>query len=114
MARKYANWIDAFVEHTEDIKSPEHFRRWAAISAISSSLQRRVWMRFGGQSLYVNFYVLLIGPPGTGKSNAIKFARNIIRRLQNIKLTPTRITGPALYMELDSAKSTQIDTAKQR
>jgi hypothetical protein len=112
MARRFDNWIGAFVQYTEGVKSPEVYRRWSAASAVASALQRRVWMRLGRQNLYPNLYVLLIGDPGTGKSNAIKFARNVVRKLPPIHLTPARITAAAFYMELEEAKGTIINVFK--
>jgi hypothetical protein len=109
MARNHGDWIKGFLEYTEGLKSPEIFRRWAAVSAVSAALQRRVFVRVGRQRTYPNLYVLLISYPGVGKSNAIKFSRNVVRKVSSLKLAPSRITAAAFYDELQAAKGSMMD-----
>lgn len=102
------DWIESFVEHTAGIKSPEIFRRWAAVSSVASAMQRCVWTRLSKQQLFPNIFILLIAYPGIGKSNAIKFARGITRRISDIRLSPSRITPRAFYNELATCKSDPV------
>lgn len=112
MTRHFDDWIDGFVEYTEGVKSPIVFRQWSAASAIAGALQRCNFTRISKQNLYPNMFVLLIANPGTGKSNAIKMARNIVRGVMAINLTPTRLTPRAFYNELEACRSDPImDTA---
>lgn len=52
--------------------TPDLYRKWAAITLVSGSLERRVWTQVGYQAgkprlAYPNLYIFLVGGPGTGK-----------------------------------------------
>lgn len=57
-----------YLSSTADRRSPEIFRRWAAIALCAGALERRVWVRTGEMTTFCNLYTLLVAPPGTGKS----------------------------------------------
>lgn len=96
------------MDYTGGLRSPEIFRRWSAYSAVSGAIGRQVYLRVTGQKLYVNLYVLLVSDPGIGKSNAVKHARKVLRRVQDVKLTPMRITQRAFYHALQAAVANDI------
>lgn len=70
--RRLACWIESFVEWTDGFPTPERYRRWGAISALAGLLERRVWVTTSRRELFPNLYVLLIGPPGVGKSEILR------------------------------------------
>lgn len=83
MARRLAgNWIDHFVAQTELVSSPSLFRQWAGIGAISGALERKVWMSSQAMPLYPNLYIVLTGPPGTGKTVVIDPVRKLWKNLK--------------------------------
>jgi len=104
--RRNQDWIEAFVKYTDAVTSPKLFRKWAAISAIASALQRKCWTNIVNRQQFPNMYILLVASPGIGKTAAIFLMREICRKLPSIKLTPTRITEHALYEELEEALQT--------
>lgn len=63
-----------------------------AFSAISSVLRRKVWLRYSGQALYPNLYALLVGPPGTGKTIAIKLAKQVMGKVPGIRHTAQMVS----------------------
>lgn len=65
---KGRSWIDLFVDQTAETASPPIFRKWAAISAVAGAMERKSWIVTRGTPLFPNLYVILIGPPGVGKS----------------------------------------------
>lgn len=66
------NLIEEFVADTRGTESPVLFRKWAAIASISGLAQRRIWCDIGKGKLYPNQYILLVSPPGVGKSVVLK------------------------------------------
>lgn len=68
MPRSYDDWVEACVEAQSDTEIPEEFRRWAATSAVAGALGRKVWYDFGPFKVHPNMFVVLVGPPGGGKS----------------------------------------------
>lgn len=68
MARKFPSFIEAYLEYTALLPSPEIFRKWTAIAIIAGALERKVWVRTAPGNLYPNLYVWLVAPPGKGKT----------------------------------------------
>lgn len=66
--RRLNSWVDSFYEYTDLLPSPSLFRKWVGISIIAGALERKSWVRTLGSNLYPNMYVILVGPPGVGKS----------------------------------------------
>src|SRR5215471_8413227 len=102
--RRLPSWIDAFIEHTgRFLPTPEIYRKWAAISAIGATLERKVWMDTG-QILYPNLYVFLVGVSGKGKTRVIDYATDILREIEDFRFAPTSITRASLVDVLAESK----------
>jgi len=76
-----------------DIESPDEYVDWGFYHMISSALQRRVWMYSDAEtmlpcsfSLYPGEYIILVGPPSTGKGRVIAQESAIIK--SNYLLNP--------------------------
>ena len=94
--RRFPNWIGSFLEYTAVLPSPELFRRWTAISLISSVLERKVWTRTKGTQLFPNQYIILVGPPGVGKSVVLSQAERMLRALTELRVAPSSVTTASL------------------
>lgn len=94
------NWVEGFLEYTSVIISPEIFRRWAAYCAIAGALERRAWTAIAGKLLYPNTIVLLVGPPGVGKSNAIEEVYTLWAKAGMFNVAPDGITKAAFIDQL--------------
>lgn len=68
MARKLFDWIGGFRQLFGESGAPEEFRTWAAISILAGVMERKVWVDVGLGPLYPNLYIMLLAPPGIGKS----------------------------------------------
>jgi energy-coupling factor transporter ATP-binding protein EcfA2 len=110
--RIFPNWLDAFQEYTAEFPSKPLFTKWAGISALASALQRKNWTRIIRRRQFGNMFVLLIGPPGSGKSVALNAARDIVHHSKGPYLTPSRITTAAFYNELEQSKQHIVDIKK--
>jgi energy-coupling factor transporter ATP-binding protein EcfA2 len=100
------NWIDAFLQQTATIPSPEIFRRWAALSTISAALQRRAYLVVRGEKLFCNLFVLLVGPPGVGKTRAIRLGQELLRPHSHIKLLPQKTSSSKVIGAIINSFST--------
>jgi hypothetical protein len=98
-----ADWIDTFVALTEGIPSPQLFRQWAAIGTVAAALERRTWTTAARRILYPNLFTLLVGPPGSGKTEAIYPARELLSEAKKFKIAPDNLTKAALVDSLTSA-----------
>lgn len=116
--------------YCDSFESPDIFIDWTYWATIGASLQRRVAL-FGkpdvdhpSEQIYPNPFVVLIGPPGVGKTVAAREAIRIFREFivtkerkdgeieqhEVIKTGPSSITVQALYRYLaTNATATQLD-----
>ena len=102
--RKHPSWIDEFVEATGYLNSPRIYRKWAALYAVSSALQRKTHLMAMGRELYPNLFVMLVGPPGLGKSMAMEPVKDLLSSLPNVVLSPARLS-PEKFIQLVSRSS---------
>jgi len=93
MRQLQGSWLDNYMDYTSDDEAPEIFKFWCAISALSSSLKRRVFLRRGKIKVYPNQYIVLVGPPGSGKGNAMRPAIELVREANSANMLKDRVTA---------------------
>jgi hypothetical protein len=98
--RKHQCWISAYLEYTDNLPSPERFRKWAAISALVGALERRAYIKTGAGELYPNMFILLVAPPGVGKDFAINPARELWSMSNKLNIAPSAMTHKGLIDHL--------------
>ena len=92
-----SNWVEAFLDYSHHSRSAELWRLWAGIHAVSASLGRKVWVTTDEGIIYPNFFAVLVGRSGYGKSRAIEQPLPLIEKVVTIALAPTRVTKESLY-----------------
>lgn len=89
--RKCSNWLKTLREYVEDTESPRQFWLWSGLFILGSAMQRKVWLRFGMETIYPNLFILLVAPPGWSRKGApVGFAKKI---LEDVEL-PVGIDSP--------------------
>lgn len=102
MAR--TNFLQLFMEFTENRPSPTIYRQWAAISLIAAIVEQKVYIETF-RRLYPNLYILLIGPPGVGKSVMTSIVSQLFLAAQpRGKVSQPSTTRATLIEELGEAK----------
>lgn len=82
--------IKDFLALTDNGLSPQTFRTWAILPAIGAMLNRKVWTTIRkGAPIYPNLFVLLVGPPGSGKSVAVDAARSLLQTQSQLEIAPS-------------------------
>jgi hypothetical protein len=81
MARKFNDWIEAYLKYTENTEPRIMYRKWAAISGIASVLRRKCFLPWGSETFYPNMYIILVGPPAARKGTAMKPIKNLLERI---------------------------------
>jgi hypothetical protein len=116
MARRFNNWIQAYLEHTRASESPTSFHFWTAVSTIAGALRRRVWIDQNEFQWTPNFYIVLVGPPGVAaKSTSIRAGMRILEKVPKISFGPESMTWQALTVALqDCADSFKYFDASGR
>lgn len=103
------DWIDFYLKETASVPSPENYRLWSAITAISGVLERKVWTNLAGGAVYPNLYTLLVGPPASGKTLAIRPIRDFWSRVTDLHLSPDNVTKASLVDVLARSLRTIIN-----
>ena len=84
------------MDYTEHRPSPKLFRQWAAIATISGATERRVWSSTIQGKQYSNIYVMLVAPPGIGKSQSVGPAKSLLLKSNKFFIAPDRISTASL------------------
>lgn len=103
LTRRPQDLIESFLEYTSGIASPEIFRLWAGIGMVAALLERRVYVETAGERLYPNLYVLLVAPPGVGKTQAIKATKAFWKKVPGLFVSPDNMTKASLIDSLQKA-----------
>lgn len=102
--RKLESWVDGFTKYTENMGSPPLFSKWAGIFTIAGALERKTWVRTAKGVLYPNLYIVLIGPPGVGKTLATSVGYDMLSELKDHHISPTSVTKASLVDALRNAE----------
>lgn len=98
-----SDWIDSFLLATQGIRSSDNFRLWTAITILSSTAERRIYCYTDAGMTHPNLFTVLCGPPGSGKTQAIAHARNLLIKVPDLQLAPDDTTKAAFFDRLQSA-----------
>jgi hypothetical protein len=101
--RRLSSWIDSYLEYTEIVPSPLLFRKWTAISFVAAAMERKIWVRTMGSSLFPGLYTILVGPPGIGKGQAIHPGESILREVPDIHIGPSDMTAASMIDSLNES-----------
>lgn len=104
VARRCDCWIESYLSYSAGLQSPARLRRWAAISLIGATLERKVWIRTLGREVFPNLYTLLIAPPGVGKSLPLGEIETLFQGLEGPYMAPSSVSASALIDALAEAK----------
>lgn len=101
--RRLSDWLSGYIEYSQETESPLSYHVWTGISLLAASLQRRVYIKWGYETLYPNMYIVLVGPSGKcRKGSAMNLGKDIIHGL-GIKVTSESITREALIRSMKRA-----------
>ena len=107
--RALSNWIDSYMEYTEDSEPPKMFHLWTAISTVASAMQRKCYLKWGTLTFYPNMYIVLVAPSGKcRKGTTMDPSRELLNTLA-IPMAAEATTREALIRALREANSTSFD-----
>ena len=110
VSRGLSDWISAYLEYVDDTEPPLSYHIWTSVSLIAASLQRKVYIRWGHETIYPNMYIVLIGPSGKcRKGTAMAIGRDLLTGISKIKICAEAITPEALIRMMKDATDNVID-----
>lgn len=103
MSRQTSDWIETYLDFTENSEPPTTYKKWTAISLIASVLQRKCYLDWGTFNLYPNMYIVLVGPSGRcRKGTAMGVGHKFLREI-GIPMAAEAVTREALIRNLEEA-----------
>lgn len=102
------DFVEKYLEFTDERPSPEIFRKWAAITTLSGALEKRVWTRTKAGPQFANLYVMLVAPPGIGKSQAINPVEQLLKATKKFLIAPNSVTSASFIDALARAQRTVL------
>jgi len=110
MTRHLSDWLESYLQFTQQAESPTSYHTWSGITAIASVLKRKCYANWGLMGyIYPNFYVALVGPPGGRKGTAMKIAKSMLQQLE-IKIGSDALgSTQILYKEIKDSEEEFIE-----
>lgn len=109
MPRRLSDWISGYLEYADESEPPLSYHTWVGISMLASVLRRRVYFKWGYETIYPNMYIILIGPSGKcRKGTAMRLGYEVIRDV-GIKIVSESITREALIRNMKNSVDSVVD-----
>lgn len=99
--RRLDNWLDSFVEYAQAYNTPERYRKWAGLWTLATAAKRSIGMNMPSGIMPPNMYVILVGGPGTGKSQVCSAVSSVLLPATGYNMIPPSITRAGMedYMQ---------------
>jgi len=103
--RQLKDWLEAYLEYTNNLESPEIFHFWTGVSTIAGALRKRVYIPQRHFKWYPNFFIIFVGPPGiVKKSTTMDVGKKLLKELSYIHFGPDIATWQELITSLSEAR----------
>lgn len=107
MSRKLNDWLNGYLKYTENSEPPQSYHIWCGLGTLAAAAQRKVYMRWGRQTIYPNLYIVLIGPSGKGKKGtALDHCRPFIYTACGQRVIEGAITREKLIRRMSGTLNT--------
>ena len=95
------SWLDDVVSSLKESESPERYFWWSALTAISATIRKQVYLDRFYYKLYPNVYTLLVSArSGLRKGIPIALAKGLLDEVQNTKIISGRNTIQSVITEM--------------
>ena len=89
-------FLKNYMTWNEGTEVPRQYYFWSGIAALSALVNGQVYTRMGRYEIYPNMYIVLLGPPGNGKTSAMRRTEKLIRGFEDISLSAQSETAEGL------------------
>ena len=115
MSRQVSDWISGYLEYAKGSEPPQAYHTWVGLSVLAGALQRKVYLKWGFETIYPNMYIVLVGPSGrTRKGVAIGIGKEILGDIAGVTMVSEATTREALIKRMKDAALTFQDPSNGR
>lgn len=90
------SYVQNYMIWNTNTEVPETYYFWSGVSSLAALVNGQVWIKMGRYSIYPNMYIVMIGPPGNGKTSALRRAEKLTRTFKDISLSAQSETAEGL------------------
>lgn len=94
--RRLPDFIRGFEQYAQAFNTPPLYVKYGALWMLGTAATRAVGTRAGGNDIFPNLYVGMVGGPGTGKSQLVKGVKRILLPATSMSLIPPSVTRAGL------------------
>lgn len=106
--------FDLYFQLREDTEPPRIFHRWSLVACIGAYLGRSYWLPFGSSRIFPNFYVMLIGNPGSRKTRSILDAKKILSGTGYSTFAANRTSKEKFLLDLEGTTPEFLEGVQTR
>ena len=107
--RNLEDWLESFLEYTNNSEPPRMFRLWTGLSVVAACLQRKCVLHWGSLDFYPNLYVVLVAPSGKARKGTAMIPGLKLLKETGVKLASNSVTRQALIRDLKRSNETEVD-----
>ena len=107
--RNLEDWLNGFLQYTNNSEPPRTFRLWTGLSVVAAALQRKCVLHWGSLDFYPNLYVVLVAPSGKARKGTAMIPGLKLLKEVGVKLASNSVTRQALIRDLKRSNETEID-----
>jgi hypothetical protein len=97
MSRNFNNWINGYIDYTDNLEAPLVFHLWTAIGTVAGALRGKCWIDMGYFKWKPNFFIVFVAPPGVvSKSTTLNVGMGLLRQIEGIHFGPESATWQAV------------------
>lgn len=104
-------YLQNYMTWNQGTEVPENYYFWSGISSLAALVNGQVWIKMGRYQIFPNMYIVLIGPPGNGKTASLRRAEKLTRSFKDISLSAQSETAEGLvrFMRDSCVKTIPLD-----
>lgn len=96
--------LKTYLDYTEGNETPEIFHFWVGVSILAGACERRIWIDTGFFKSALNFYLILVSPPGIcGKNTAFGLGYKLLKRA-DFNIIRDAVTKEKIIVEMEDYK----------
>lgn len=97
MSRNFPNWINGYIDYTDNLEAPLIFHLWTGVATIAGALRGKCWIDMGYFRWKPNFFIVFVAPPGiVSKSTTLNVGMGLLRQVEGINFGPESATWQAV------------------
>lgn len=100
-----ASFLDHYLHYCGQSEIPPAYNAWTGVALIAAAVADRVFVRKGGDPVYPNMYISLMGPSGIGKGGAIDKAMKLVMHFPSICVYNGRATPQYLFQFMGQSRN---------